>query len=65
MSNTKRLFMKEEYALIDGITAEACDHSNYDDYFEVCTDCNTSKAELMVEHAETIRDGLREDGINV
>jgi len=40
MSKTKRLYMPEIYEEIDGI--KACDHANFDEYFEKCTDCDLS-----------------------
>lgn len=81
MSNIKRSFMEEDYKLIDGV--KACEHSNFNDYFEKCDDCNMSlydmpddiqesysamfedDPETLAERAETIRDGLREDGIAI
>lgn len=78
MSKIKRFYYPDIYALIDGV--KPCDHSNYDDYFEMCEDCHASREQIIEEttqayyernpeadqeEAERIRDGLREEGINV
>lgn len=42
---------------------EGCDHSNYDDYFDVCEECGMSQAEELYLRAEELRDQLREEGI--
>lgn len=40
MSLSKRLYFPELYTEIDGI--KACDHANFNDYFEKCDDCGMS-----------------------
>lgn len=40
MSKIKRAIFPEAYALLDGV--KACEHNNFNEYFEKCEDCNTS-----------------------
>ena len=36
-----------------------CDHSDYDDYFERCTECGAEREQLIDERFEEIRESLR------
>lgn len=47
MSLTKRLYMPEIYEEIDGI--KACNHANFNEYFEKCDDCGTTLEQLPQE----------------
>lgn len=47
MSLTKRHYMPELYELIDGV--KACEHANFNEYFEKCDDCNMSIDEMPQE----------------
>lgn len=47
MSATKRLYTPEIYELIDGV--KACEHNNFNEYFEKCDDCNMSLYDMPKE----------------
>lgn len=34
----------------------SCDHSNYDEYFESCSDCKMTREQIIAEKAERLID---------
>ena len=61
MSNIKRYLYPDLYQLIDGV--KACQHNNFNDYFEKCDDCNMSLYDMPEEVQELYEAQFSEEGI--
>lgn len=61
MSRIKRALNPEHYALIDGV--KACEHNNFNDYFEKCDDCNMSLYDMPQEIQDLYEAQFSEEGI--
>ena len=61
MSKIKRAIFPEAYQLIDGV--KACEHLNFNDYFEKCEDCGMSLYDMPQEVQDLYEAQFTEEGI--